>query len=128
MAPQTMAQVMDRIGVAVDTVAGLRVFDFPPLSAQPPFAFVDMPETIDYDQTFGRGSDHMTLEVVVGVAAQVDRAARDAMATYAAGTSVKAAIEAITEFSCRVASVNFGQIQLSSGTYWGATFSVQVSA
>ncbi|MDP9144324.1 MAG: hypothetical protein M3N43_06455 [Actinomycetota bacterium] len=124
----TMGQVMDAIGVQLATISGLRVYDFPPKSAQAPFAFVDMPETIRYDQTYGRGSDRMTLQVVVGVASQVDRASRDQISGYADGTVVKAAIEATTLCSCRVTQVSFGAIQLAASTFLGATFEVDVSA
>lgn len=123
-----MAQVMDAIGVQLSTITGLRVYDFPPKSAQAPFAFVDMPSEIRYDQTYGRGSDQMTLQVVVGVASQVDRSTRDAIAVYADGASIKAAIEATTLCSMRVTQVSFGAIQLAASTFWGATFEVDVSA
>lgn len=122
--------VMDDLGTALDTIDGLRVFDFPPKSAQPPFAFVDMPESVDFDLTLNRGSDRATFSVVVAVADVVDRAARDAIATYAAGSgasSVKAVLEAATiGLSVRVESVTFRPVTLAQGTYAGAIFEVDV--
>lgn len=125
-----LTTVMDDIGTALDTISGLRVFDFPPKSAQPPFAFVDMPEAIDYDLAMARGYDRAVFSVVVAVADQVDRAARDAIAAYAAGSgasSVKAVLEsaAIGE-TLRVESVEFRPVVLASGTYAAAIFSVDV--
>lgn len=127
-----MSTVMTELGTALATIDGLRVFDFPPASAQPPFAFVNLPESIDYDLTYGRGSDRMTLEVFLGVANQVDRTSRDALAAYASGSgdqSIKAAIEAADiGTSVRVTKAEFATIALSSGSYAGITFSVDVAA
>lgn len=125
-----LSTVMDQLGVALGTIAGLRVFDFPPKSAQPPFAFVDMPERIDFDLTYARGADRATFTVVVAVADVVDRAARDAIARYAAGsgsTSVKAAIDAAeVGQSARVTGCQFRPVALAAGTYAGCIFEVDV--
>lgn len=126
-----LSDVMDDIGTALGTIDGLRVFDFPPASAQPPFAFVDMPESVDFDLTMGRGADRATVSVVVGVAAVVDRAARDAIAQYAAGSgplSIRAALsgQGIGQ-SLRVRSVEFRPVALASGTYAAAIFDVDVA-
>lgn len=123
--------VMDAMGAALGTIDGLRVFDFPPKSAQPPFAFVDMPESIDYDLALQRGYDSARFTVVVGVADVVDRAGRDAIGAYAAGSgasSVKAVLEAATDIgdTLRVESVDFRPVTIASGTYAGAIFTVHV--
>jgi hypothetical protein len=121
---------MDRLGVALATVDGLRVFDFPPDSAEPPFAFVAMPESIDYDLTFGRGYDRFTLQVHVGVGTQVDRETRDALAGWASGApgSVKAAIEGIDDFTAQVLRAEFGIIQLAGQAYPGVAFTIDIAA
>lgn len=125
-----MNTVMDAMGVALDTITGLRVFDFPPKSAQPPFAFVDMPESIDYDLAMARGFDSARFTVVVAVADVVDRAARDSIGAYAAGSgasSVKAVLEAADiGDTLRVESVDFRPVTIASGTYAGAIFTVHV--
>lgn len=122
---------MDQIGTALVTVPGLRVFDFPPKSAQPPFAFVDMPDRVDFDLTYARGADRATFTVVVAVADVVDRAARDAIAAYAAGSgasSIKAVLDAATiGTSARVESVEFRPVTLAGGSYAGAIFDVDVT-
>lgn len=121
---------MDELGVRLATVTGLRVFDFPPKSAQAPFAFVDLPSSIDYDATYGRGSDRFTINVYVAVANQVDRSARDAVTAYC-GTgagSVKNALEgATTTFTTRVRTATFGTIQLASGDFLGVTFELDIA-
>lgn len=125
-----LTDVMDQIGTALATIDGLRVFDFPPNSAQPPFAFVDMPESIEYDLSMARGNDRATYPVVVAVAAVVDRSARDAIAVYAAASgaaSVKAVLDAAAIGSSRrVESVEFRPVTIASGTYAAAIFNVDV--
>lgn len=119
--------VMTNIGTGLGTIAGLRVYGFPPKSAQPPFAFVNMPATVAYDLTMGRGSDRFTLEVHVGVAMSVDSMAQSAQADYAAGSgskSVKAAIEASMGKAVRVTEARFGTITLAAGDYAGIVFTV----
>lgn len=123
-----LATVMDQMGTALSNIVGLRVFDFEPDSAQPPFAFVAMPEAIDYDATYGRGSDRYTLKVYLGVGSVVDRAARDEIAQYAAGIglrSVKATIDA-EGLSVNVVKAEFGHITLAAGTFAGIIFHVDV--
>lgn len=122
-----LTDVMDEIGVRLATITGLRVFDFPPKSAQPPFAFVDMPESITYDFTFQRGTDMTEFKVYVAVADVVDRAVRDSLALYAAGDgakSIKAAVEASTVYTLMVKSADFGHVTLAGGSYAGITFVV----
>lgn len=130
MAVSDVSAVMDQFGVALATITGLRVFDFPPKSAQPPFAFVDMPERVDYDLAYTRARDRATFTVVLAVADVVDRAARDAISAYAAGTgaaSVKAVLDAATiGESARVTSCEFRPVTLAAGTYAGCIFDVDV--
>lgn len=126
-----LSTVMDQIGVRLQTITGLRVYDFPPQSAQPPFAFVDLPDSLDYDLVAQRGNDRTTIKVYVAVSANVDREFRDRLAAYAAGSgagSVKTAIEVgPVGTSVRVRSVSFGSMVVAGGTYMGAIFDVDVT-
>lgn len=130
MTAGNVGAVMDQIGVALATITGMRVFDFPPKSAQPPFAFVDMPERVDFDLSMQRGTDRVTFTVVVAVADVVDRAARDAICAYAEGsgaTSIKAVLDAATiGVSARVTSCEFRPVALAAGTYAGCLFDLDV--
>lgn len=123
--------LMDSIGTALAGITGLRVFDFPPKSAQPPFAFVDLPDTIEFDASMRRGLDRVTLNVVVCVSANVDRAARDAIAAYAAGSgasSVKAVLEAASiGDDLRVTDCQFRPVVMAGTMYFGAVFAVDVT-
>ena len=130
MTAGNVGAVMDQIGTALATITGMRVFDFPPKSAQPPFAFVDMPERVDFDLSMQRGTDRVTFTVVVAVADVVDRAARDAICAYAEGsgaTSIKAVLDAATiGVSARVTSCEFRPVSLAAGTYAGCLFDLDV--
>lgn len=119
---------MDAIGTALGTVTGLRVFDFPPESASPPFAFVDMP-TITYDHTKARGTDRAVFPVLVGVGRASDRAARDQIGAYIAGSgasSVKAALDAAG--LRRVGNAEPVDLVLAEGTFKAYRFNVEVTA
>lgn len=125
-----LGATMDQIGVALATVPGLRVFDFPPASAQPPFAFVDFPTSLVYDLTFRRGDDRAEFKVYVAVGSQVDRAVRDQLSAYAAssgeGSVFLALINGVVGKSLRVESVEFGPVLVAGVTYAGAVFTVDV--
>lgn len=122
--------VMDSIGTALATIANLRVYDFPPKSAQPPFAFVDVPDHIDYDCSMKRGCDRATLNVVVAVADVVDRAVRDQIVAYAASSGAKS-IKTLLDGtsigqSCRVVSCHFQPVNLAGQSYFGAVFELDI--
>lgn len=125
-----LSDIMDAIGTALDGITGLRVFDFPPKNAAPPFAFVDLPESVDFDASMKRGMDRALINVVVCVADVIDRAARDSITAYAAGSgagSVKTVLESagIGE-SLRVQSVEFRPVLMAGSTYLGAVFACDV--
>ncbi len=121
---------MDALGARLATVSGLKCYDFPPASAQPPFGFVNMPESLDFDLTYARSSDRMSIEVYVAVGTQLDRQTRDKVSALV--PLVKAALEApvpmeVEAFqSIRVQSVEFRYVQLASGSYPGAVFTLDV--
>lgn len=121
-----LSTVMTNLGTALSGITGLRVFPFPPKSAQPPFAFV-VPESIDYDGAMVRGMDRMSLTIYVGVAVQNDRCAWADVVSHAAATDVKAAVDALGQ-NYRVQRVVFNEISLSAGTYLGAIFTLDVAA
>lgn len=119
---------MDAIGTALATVTGLRVFDFRPGSAQPPFAFVDFP-TVTYDHTHARGTDRAVFPVLVAVGNASDRASRDEISAYVAGTgssSIKTALDAAG--LRRVGDAEPVDLVLAAGTYLAYKFNVEVTA
>lgn len=124
-----MLDVMADLADALNTIDELNVFSFPPRTAQPPFAFVNLP-SVSYDLTFGRGTDRFTFEVYVCVGQQLDEASRDLLADYVSTSSdrsIKNAIE-LHRPGVRVTGVTFTSIELGSGGYAAAVFVVDYAA
>jgi hypothetical protein len=123
---------MDQVTTRLDTIAGLRCFGYPPDSITPPAAIVTYPEEITFDSTYGRGADTVTLPVIVAVGKVHDRATRNLVDAYLAGSgaaSIKAVIEAgtYTAFdSVRVIRAEFDIVTIGSGDYLAAVFDLDI--
>lgn len=84
------------IGTALDTIAGLRCFDYVPDSLAPPAAVVE-PLEIDYDEAMNSGTQFYRAFILVIVGRMSDRSSQDRLDAYLTDTgasSVKAALEA----------------------------------
>lgn len=127
-----IAAVMDAIGDQIDTIAGLTVHRHPPDRVSPPAAVVVYPEEITFDKSYGRGSDGMTLPVVVVVGKPTARVARTRLVAYCDGTgakSIKQVVEAgtYTAFdTVRVADVIFDVITIGGTDYLAAQFNLEI--
>lgn len=127
-----LAAVMDEIATQLDTITELRAYGYPPETIVPPVAIVDFPESIDYDQTYGRGADRMSLLVWVVAGRATAPATRDLLAAYADGSgarSVKAVIEAgtYTAFDeAVVTGAEFEPVTYNGATYLAAQFTVDI--
>lgn len=91
--------VMDQVATRLDTVENLRVFAYPVDKGPMPFAAVDFPDSYDFDETYGRGLDRLTLPLLLSVPRVVDRTLPNQMSDYASGSgprSVKAVLESGT--------------------------------
>lgn len=104
------------IQTALGAITGLRTPPWGVESVEPPAAIVALPERIDYDVTYHRGSDQIPdLPLVILVGAPEERASRKTLSAYADGTgprSVKQVLEAYSWSSCdqvTVTSVEFAQ-------------------
>lgn len=129
-----MNAAADEITTVLDTIAGLRVTGHPPASISPPAGFLDYPQAVDFDETYGRGLDRIRdWQVFVVVGRATERTARDRIYEYASATgskSVKAVLEAHTYTSLhtlRVASADFGFISIGDIDYIGATFHLDIA-
>ena len=83
------------LGTALDTITGLRAFDYVTDSLSPPAAVVE-PLEIDYDEAMRRGLDVYRAYILVIVGRMSDRSSQDRLDAYVAGSgasSVKAALE-----------------------------------
>lgn len=108
-----IADIMDELGAALDTIVGLEVYPYWEDNPQPPFAVVTWPDPIEFDTTMGRGTDALELDVIVCVARTDPRDSRDQMAQYLDGSgthSVKAAIESGTYTACDSVVVSSARI------------------
>ncbi len=84
------------LGVKLDTIAGLRCFDYVPDSLAPPAAVVE-PLEIDYDEAMNKGLEFYRAYILVIVGRMSDRSSQDRLDAYltdAGASSVKAALEA----------------------------------
>jgi hypothetical protein len=126
--------VMDEIATELDTMTGLRVHGHPPASITPPAGVVSYPERVAYDQTYGRGMDRIErLPVILLAGKATDRAARDKVAGWAAGSgagSVKAVLEANEWTSCHtvvVTECTFDVVTIAGVDYLAAMFDLDIA-
>lgn len=132
--PADVVGAMSGLADAVDTIAGLRVFDYVPDSISPPAAVVAWPEAVEYDYTAARGCDRLVIPVQVMVGRMSDRTSSAAICGYLAGSgagSVKSAIEADATLGGAVESVRVQEAEVVvmsvAGTdYLAAIFTVEV--
>lgn len=124
----TMTEIADQL----DTISGLRVFDYVPDSLPVPAAVVAFPDTYEFDHAYSRGMDRLTLPVHCLVGRVSDRTAKGVLGAYMAGSgaqSFKEVLEAgsYTEIcSLRVMSVTVSTVLVGAIDYLAATFLVDV--
>lgn len=128
-----LADVMQQVADRLDLIDGLRVSGFPAPKVVPPAAIVSYPDTYDYDATYGRGMDRVTLPVVVVVGKASDRTARDRLGAYVDGSgpkSVKQVLESGTYaafHTLRVVSVEFDVVTVGGTDYVAALFDLDIA-
>lgn len=128
-----LQDVMEQIAARAVTIPGLQqVHDRPVDTISPPTGMVAFPERVEYDVTYARGCDRITLPFLIIVGRSNDRAARDQMARHVDGSgpdSVKQVLEAdppYAGFICRVTQVEFDVITQNSVDYLGANFTLDI--
>lgn len=126
--------VAEELATALRTIAGLRVPPWGVEKISPPAAIIALPERIDFDGTYQRGTDrYPDVPVIVLVGKASERGARKEIAPYAAGSgakSVKQAIEAHTYTSCDVVNVDWAEFDTAkyAGTdYLAAIFHLKIT-
>lgn len=128
-----LADVMEEIAVRLDTITGLRVYGYPPDKPEIPAGIISYPETIDFDYTYQRGADQMTLPVVVVLGKVVDRATRAVVSDYASGSgtkSIKAVLESGTYTKFKdldVTQAEFDVVTYNSVDYLAILFTVVIT-
>lgn len=121
--------VMDEAAAALQQISGLRVFAYPPETLVPPAGYVSYPQSVDFDEAYGRGEDVITdLPLVLLAGKATSRAARDTVAAWAAGDgpkSVKQAMDAWSWTSCdhlQVTSCEFDVEKIAGVPYLAVHF------
>jgi len=134
--PATPSQVKDAIKVALETIPGLRAYDYQPDQVNPPFAFATL-EEITYHGAMGAGNvvNRFTVSVIVQRASE--RTAQDKLDGYLSydGTqSIRKAIEADRTLGGVVQDVivnsasNITNIDANDTTYLTVDFQLLVYA
>ncbi len=124
--------VMVELGERLRTIDSVQVYDYPPGSASAPAIIVSYPDSITYDETYGRGMDRMALPVVVLIGRPTDRTTVDKMTAFAAGSgssSVKAVLESgtYTTFDAlRVEGADFDVVSLAGIDYMAGMFNLDI--
>ena len=124
--------VAEEIVTQLDTISGLRCHKGPPDSITPPAGILVLPDAIDFDETYGRGSDRMSWPLLVVVARVSDRTVMERIGVYCDGSgasSVKAVLEAgtYTAFhTLRVTRVEFDVLNWQNTDYHAAIFDLDI--
>lgn len=128
-------EVREAIAARLDTIDKLRTSATAQRAAYPPCAWVLLPESIEFDKTYGRGMDTMTLSVLLLVGLANSEHSERAIEAYADGSgpkSIKAAVDGAGsedepfDFAV-VQSVKFGTYQVAENDYLGAEFEIMVA-
>ena len=135
--PATPSQVKDGLKVRIETIPGLRAFDYQPDQVNPPFAFPTLNE-IRYHQTgMGSGGVVMDFTITIVVGRASERTAQDELDQYTAfsGTkSIRAALEAdrtlggVADDLIVNSSGNFTNLDANDTVYLTMDFNVTVYA
>ncbi len=132
----SLTALMEGVADRLQTIAGLRVFAYPPDNITPPAAVVAFPIEIAYDLTMARGSDRVTIPVHIVVGKVSDRSAALNLSEYLSGSgdkSVKSAIEADVTFAgavdtARVETASVSVMSIAGIDYLAATFDIDIVA
>lgn len=129
-----LAGVMDELGLALETIEGLRVFPYTADRITPPAAMVGWPDPVTYGLTYGRGMDRQSMPVWLMVSRADARSASKDLAPYLDGSgpkSVRAAIEDATTYEiCHAITVKSATVQsfsIAGVEYLGAEFIVDIA-
>lgn len=133
----TPSTVRDNLKTALQSINGLRVFDYVPDSTNIPtnnaFAIVGQ-LNMNYDYTLNRGFDSATCQIIVVVGRMSERNGQerlDGLLASSGSTSIKTAIEADKTLSgavqtLRVVSASPGTITSANIDYLSYQYSVEL--
>lgn len=123
----TMDAIAQRILAAGVTA---KSYGWPVDSATSGSAIVGYPESIDFDQTFGRGSDKAVFPVWIIMGNVSDRTARDALSLLITGAQgIKDALDGTLGGAvqiCQVTNCEISEIVVGGVSYLSAKFSLEI--
>lgn len=129
----TVKQIRAGLKTRLETISGLRVFDYRPGSISPPTA-VAARQTTSYDVTLDGLEDHV-FAVTVYVQVGDDRTAQDSIDDYLSPTGTKSVVAAIhgddtlggvVDYARVTQAVDNGLVNYGGTDYLAATFTVEV--
>jgi len=135
--PATIREVKDGLKAAIQTVSGLRAFDYQPEQVNPPFAWPTLDEIRFHQTGMGSGGVVMDFTVTLVVQRTSERVAQDSLDQYMAWTgakSLRAAIESdrtlggVCDDLIVVSAGNFTNIDANDTLYLTVDFKVTVYA
>lgn len=131
MAAIVLSTVMDAIATEISD-AGImdRVYAWPSDGVTVPCAVVGYPTAIDFDTTFGRGSDRAVFPVYVLVGRVADQNTRDVLSGIVTGaTGIKDALDGTlggAVQSARVTDMKVEAVTVQGVEFLSATFELEV--
>jgi len=132
----TFSGLRTALATQLATIRGLRTAATVPDNPAPPVAVI-VPVNVEYDTSFGRGTDTYTSSVLLIVGRMSERAAQTTLDAYinpTGATSIKAAINADPTLggacqSARVTNmVNYGSLIVGDTEYLSADFQITIYA
>lgn len=130
----TLSQARDGCKARLDTIAGLRGFDYVPGGVTAPAAVV-YPETVTYSTSQGSQTWDATFVVLVLVSLANDRTAQDALDAYltpSGATSIPAAFAAsptlggLVDYAVITGVRDYGNILFGDTEFLGARLTIEV--
>lgn len=130
----TISQVNAGIAARLATIEGLRVFDYQPDNAYPPYAYPSL-SNIEYHKAMAGGAQTYTYLVTIITGRVDERTAQDeldAFASYDGARSVRAAIEAdrtlggVVDTLILSSSANVSAMSIGDNNYITLDFSLTV--
>lgn len=126
-----LQDVREELATRLNTTE-LRAYAWVKGPVTPPTALVMLPQEITYDATYARGSDRLTLDVLVVVGKAADRSAFETISGYADGSgsgSIKALLDGDDYTHCdsvRVTQATFDVVSIAAVDYLSATFTLDI--
>lgn len=139
----SISAIRDGLATRLATISGIRPYDYakgditPPATGAVAVVVPNPGQFVSFDATMGRGSDNLTFLIYVIVSQAWARTAEERLDGYcdtAGATSVKTAVEADEDLAgvvhfARVSGISdYGDIDYAGVQYYGAVFTVEVTA